>query len=135
VKSLLLLAVVGVLAGCAFTSRRPPVELACVRLVVASSPAVEVLTPRFKLTDQGAYLEGSVRRAFGAKSTEDSCLQVRFIGGAGAVLSVQIVTFSPAELPPRSTHRYNEGHYLVPIPDLPAGTSQIEITAVSKRNP
>lgn len=133
-KSWLLSAVALGAMGCASMSGEPPAEFSSIGFVGVSSPSVEVLTPRFVVTDHRVYLDGSVRRAFGAESTGNSRLQITFFNGMGAVLSVEIVSFFPAELPPRSSHRYNEGHYLVPIPNLPAGTSRIEVKAVSKRN-
>jgi len=118
--------------GCAATATGPLRAFSKVGLAAVSSPSVEVFVPRFEVIDRQVYLEGSVRRAFGAKSTGDSCLQVVVIGDDGATRLTRTIPFSPAELPRRLIHPFNQGHYRLPLLSLPAGTSRIEIRAVAK---
>ena len=126
------LAVAIVLCGCVSTSDGPNSEYSHIALSASSSPSVEVFSPRFRSIDGRVYLDGSVRRAFGAKSTKDSSLQVDFLSAEGALLATQIMAFWPAELPMRTSHRYNEGHYLVPVLEIFVGTTRIEVRAIAK---
>jgi hypothetical protein len=133
-RRFLFLAAVIVWPGCAALPDRLAPEYSRVRFVLVSSAAVEILTPRFIWVDHQVYLEGSVRRAFGAGSTEASHLQVSFLRADRTIAAIQSVEFVPAELPRRSPHPYNEGHFRLPILQLPEGTLQIEIRAVGREH-
>ena len=78
------------------------------------------------------YLDGSVRRQFRGGSTRHSILKVSCLDTSGKVMQVRLVEFSPAELPMRSLHAYNEGRYQMPLSGLPGEVERIEVTAAAR---
>jgi hypothetical protein len=126
----LILVAGGLLMGC-HVPTNPPAWSGNLKFSTVSSANVEVFRPRL-FEDQGElYLEGSVRRAFGAASTIGSSLDLVFYSGNNVVLSEKPGSFSPSELPGRSYHWYDDGHYRIPLSQVPSGTSRIEIRAVT----
>ena len=126
----LILIVGGLLVGC-HTPRDTPDWAVNLKYSPVSSANVEVFRPRLFEDQGGLYLEGSVRRAFGAASTIGSSLDLIFYSDNNVVLSEKPDFFSPSELPGRSYHWYNDGHYRIPLSQVPSGTSRIEIQAIT----
>jgi hypothetical protein len=76
-RSTVWLAIAITLSGYASMSIGPPSGYSPILLSVASSPSVEVFSPRFRVKDSRVHLDGIIRRAFSTKSTKASCLQPR----------------------------------------------------------
>jgi hypothetical protein len=128
----LILAAGGFLFGCR-TSADLPRSARRLEFSVVSSGSVEVFQPQLRKDKGEFYLEGSVRRAFGAKSTAGSCLEYVCYSENNAVLSEKPGSFSPEKLPARSYHWYNDGYYRIPLTQVPLGTRRIEIRAITLR--
>lgn len=123
-KSYMVLGVIA-LAGCASVSL--PVEVANVTLVKVPSAAVEVHRPKFRVKDGELSLEGYVFRQHTAETTADSHIDIVFLDVAGRTLRVDTTSFSPRSLSRSFRPPQPHAYFLVPVPQVPAGTVAIEV--------
>ena len=115
------------LAGC--TSVSLPPEASTVALVPVPSKSVAVYQPRFIMVEGRLNLDGWVYRQFDAPTTATSHIDIVFLDAAGRELRGESTDFAPRDLRGGGHRMRQRGHYSLPIPVMPAGTSKIEVRA------
>lgn len=127
-------ALIVVLAACTSVENLPG-ALQQIKFVAVNSPDVEVEDIHFLQLEGKLSLRGKVEKAFKGGSTVGTHLDVRFLDAGGRVLRELQSGFEPNELPARSPAHHPHGHFIITLPDVPAGTMQIEVAAHTGAHP
>lgn len=123
------LAAIVALSGCAATPSPLPKAVEGVALVPISSASVTVREPALQMNAGRLQLAGFVVKVYEAKTTENTHLDVAFLDEAGRPLFERSTTFTPQRLITGRRAPNRQGHYSLPVDDLPQGTRRIEVRA------
>lgn len=124
---LIMSAVAAGLVGCASVPLPP--EVAAVTLERIPSRSVAVYQPKLVVKDGQLLLDGWVYRQYGAATTARSHIDVACLDAAGRELRSELTHFEPRDLRFGSHKMAHRGHYSLPIPTLPVGTTTIVVRA------
>jgi len=94
-----------------------------------SSAAINLARPIVKREADGYVISGFLSRQFGAATTAQSHVDVRFVGADGRVLKEESAEFEPRDLPPRTRRQAPSAQYELRVRELPWGTTRILVVA------
>ncbi|MDR1282756.1 MAG: hypothetical protein LBK99_18315 [Opitutaceae bacterium] len=131
-KNSLLALVVLLVAGAGNSIHAAGIAPDAVMLTPVSSRVLNIAQPTLTRSGNGIVLSGAVTKQPTAQRTTGTHLDVVFFNATGATLHRQTVQYAPRELHPLTRAKVKRtGHYTLSLPELPAGTTRIQVAAHS----